>query len=233
MKCEHEQDDGAYVLGALSPAERASYERHLSTCSFCREAVADIAVLPGLLGRLDPADFAKLLEPTPPPAVPLQRSRLPELVSAVETSRRQERRSGRWRATGASLIAACLALVVGGAVALAWRGSITPAPLSMVAMHPVAEAVPVEAKVNLTDTPFGTRVTMECAYDKTDSSPKQYNLRLMAYGPDDESEQISSWLAVPGTSIDVVGITHFTGAELARVALVRYDEKVLLSYEVP
>src|SRR5262245_49866304 len=72
MSCEHEHDDGAYVLGALSPAERAAYERHLSTCSFCREAVADIAVLPGLLGRLDPADFAKLLDPTltqpaPPP----------------------------------------------------------------------------------------------------------------------------------------------------------------------
>ena len=72
MRCEHEHDDGAYVLGALSPAERAAYERHLATCSFCREAVADIAVLPGLLGRLDPADFAKLLDPSltqpsPPP----------------------------------------------------------------------------------------------------------------------------------------------------------------------
>ena len=40
MRCEHEHDDGAYVLGALSPAERAAYERHLATCSFCREAVS-------------------------------------------------------------------------------------------------------------------------------------------------------------------------------------------------
>ncbi len=39
MRCEHEHDDGAYVLGALSPAERTAYERHLATCSFCREAV--------------------------------------------------------------------------------------------------------------------------------------------------------------------------------------------------
>ena len=79
MRCEHEHDDGAYVLGALSPAERAAYERHLATCSFCREAVADIAVLPGLLGRLDPADFAKLLDPTlsspsPPPSTSATRS---------------------------------------------------------------------------------------------------------------------------------------------------------------
>ena len=43
MRCEHEHDDGAYVLGALSPAERVAYERHLATCSFCREAVRDIS----------------------------------------------------------------------------------------------------------------------------------------------------------------------------------------------
>ena len=48
MRCEHEHDDGAYVLGALSPAERAAYERHLATCSFCREAVADILVRPAV-----------------------------------------------------------------------------------------------------------------------------------------------------------------------------------------
>ena len=29
--CEHAHDDAAYVLGALSPAERLDYERHLAT----------------------------------------------------------------------------------------------------------------------------------------------------------------------------------------------------------
>ena len=69
MRCEHEHDDGAYVLGALSPAERAQYERHLATCSFCREAVAEIAVLPGLLGRLDPSDFCTTIHVTSAGAV--------------------------------------------------------------------------------------------------------------------------------------------------------------------
>src|SRR4029079_3278 len=64
VRCDHEHDDGAYVLGALSPAERAAYERHLATCSFCREAVADISTLPDLLARLDAKEFAKLLDPT-------------------------------------------------------------------------------------------------------------------------------------------------------------------------
>src|ERR1700738_1996068 len=50
MTCEFTFDDGAYVLGALSPAERAAFERHLPGCASCRESVADLAVLPGLLG---------------------------------------------------------------------------------------------------------------------------------------------------------------------------------------
>ncbi len=53
MRCEDGHDDAAYVLGALSPGERQVYEKHLATCSFCREAVADLARVPDLLDRLD------------------------------------------------------------------------------------------------------------------------------------------------------------------------------------
>ena len=69
-RCEFAYDDGAYVLGALAPAERAAYERHLAGCASCREAVAEIAVLPGLLGRLDPAGLEQFLPPPAPPRVP-------------------------------------------------------------------------------------------------------------------------------------------------------------------
>ena len=52
MRCEDGHDDAAYVLGALSPNERAAYESHLASCSFCREAVADLALVPDMLDRL-------------------------------------------------------------------------------------------------------------------------------------------------------------------------------------
>ncbi len=45
----------AYVLGALEPAERAEYERHLRTCSTCQEDVKEFAAIPGLLSQVDPA----------------------------------------------------------------------------------------------------------------------------------------------------------------------------------
>ena len=36
--------DSAYVLGALSPSDRRSYERHLAECDACRAAVGKSVV---------------------------------------------------------------------------------------------------------------------------------------------------------------------------------------------
>jgi anti-sigma factor RsiW len=53
MRCPQTIEVGAYVLGALVPAERDAFEMHLADCAICREEVAELAVLPGLLGRID------------------------------------------------------------------------------------------------------------------------------------------------------------------------------------
>jgi hypothetical protein len=233
MRCEHEYEDGAYVLGALSPAERAAYERHLATCSFCREAVADIAVLPGLLGRLDPEDFAKLLGDDAFGA-PAQRNRMPDLVAAARTTRQRERRQTRFRVLGAALAAACVALVATvGAVFWIDRGTAAEPPVPTVAMRPVGAAVPVSADIGLSSGKWGTKVFMVCRYARTNSATKAYTFRLVAYGPDDEKEQVGSWTAAPGAEVEMAGMTRFTGSSLARLELVRYDDTPLLTYNVP
>jgi len=56
---------------------------------------------------------------------------------------------------------------------------------------------------------------------------------LMAYGPDEESEQLGSWTAAPGKEVKMSGLTHFTAGTLSRLALVRTDDRTLLSYDVP
>jgi hypothetical protein len=232
MRCEHEHDDGAYVLGALSPAERAAYERHLATCSFCREAVAEIAVLPGLLGRLDAADFAKLLDPSlsAPPA-----GRTPRPVGPAQTTRRRERRKTRVRVLSTAMAAAVVALIVGiGVVFLAGDG--TPAPATggaAVAMTPAAANVPLTAKVDLTGANGGTKISLVCLYNRNSPDLKPYTVRLMVHGADDEQEQVGSWVAAPGKEFTMSGVTHFAAGTLSRLELVRNDGRVLLAYDVP
>jgi hypothetical protein len=229
-RCEFEFDDGAYVLGALAPAERAAYESHLAGCLACRQAVAEIAVLPGLLGRLDPDGLERIAGPSP-----TVESRLPALLTAAASTRRRQRRTNRWRYAGALLAAVCLALVVGlGAVWLGDRGAPpgTGSPDQMVAMQPVRETIPVTAEIGLHGTGWGTEVTVRCAYPKNGDRTKAYNIRLMAYGPDGETEQVGSWLAAPGDEVTVTGSTRFSGADLVRLELVRYDGSPLLGYNV-
>ena len=235
MRCEHEHDDGAYVLGALSPAERAAYERHLATCSFCREAVADIAVLPGLLGRLDPADFAKLLDPTLSPPRPEPPRRAVHPVAPAHTAARR-RKTRRVRMLSTALAASVLGLVVGiGAVFVAGdRGPAADATATAtVAMTAVDSSVPVSADISLLTANGGTKINLICIYNKTTASLKPYTVRLMAYGPDDAEEQLGSWIAAPGKEFTMSGVTHFTQGNLSRLELVRNDGKALLAYDVP
>ncbi|WP_405102560.1 anti-sigma factor family protein [Micromonospora sp. NBC_01412] len=226
-RCEFAHDDGAYVLGALGPAERAAYERHLAGCDSCREAVAEIAVLPGLLGRLDQVGLARLLEPA------AETSRVDTLLAAAR-DRRRERRAAVRRYVVTALAAVVLALLAGlGAGTLRPAVEVTPTPtpqVPMAAMRPVTGAVPVHAEVGLTGTPWGTEVTMRCGYDRRDGHREAYTFRLVAHGPDGATEQIGSWLAAPGDELRFTGATHFTGGELVRLELLRADGTPILTY---
>ncbi|WBB77945.1 zf-HC2 domain-containing protein [Micromonospora sp. WMMD882] len=223
--CEFAHDDGAYVLGALSPAERAAYERHLAGCAACRDAVAELAVLPGLLGRLDPAEVAGLV---PPP----ERSGVPALLTAAARSRRAERRRARWRYAVTALTAAVFTLVVGAGLTALRPGDQGGDGVRMAAMRPVAGVAPVHAEIGLTGTGWGTEVRLRCGYDARPDHHRAYVFRLVAYGPDGVSEQIGSWVAAPGDEVRLTGTTRFTDAELARLELLRADGTPVLGYDV-
>ncbi|MFY9927037.1 MAG: zf-HC2 domain-containing protein, partial [Streptosporangiaceae bacterium] len=50
---------GVYVIGAISPEDRAVVVRHLAACEPCREELAGLAALPGLLRRPSARDAAQ------------------------------------------------------------------------------------------------------------------------------------------------------------------------------
>jgi hypothetical protein len=49
---ELRQELGVYVLGAIGPADRTEVDRHLASCTRCRDELAGLAGLPALLGRV-------------------------------------------------------------------------------------------------------------------------------------------------------------------------------------
>ena len=95
-------DLGVYVLGAISPAGRARVARHLETCSRCREELAGLAGLPGLLARLPPATAARIASQDAPAGDPVTAGlAAAALAGRIARQRRQRqvlavsRRAGR------------------------------------------------------------------------------------------------------------------------------------------
>src|SRR5450432_768584 len=110
----------AYVLGALDPADRGRVDAHLATCVECRDELALLAGLPGLLGRVSRADIEA--EPADPGQQLLER-----LLDAAAAERRRDR-SRRWLTSAAAVIVAVAAVSVAVGVAHTGRHTTTPAP---------------------------------------------------------------------------------------------------------
>ena len=102
---------GGYVLGALEPAERDAMRRHLESCADCRREHAELAGIPELLDRVEPADV-----PPPEPSAWLEDAILDRF--ARERRRRGGVRLRRSRAAVlvAALVAAAAAVAVIGIV---------------------------------------------------------------------------------------------------------------------
>ena len=175
--------DGAYVLGALSPQDRAAYEEHLRSCEDCARAVGELAGLPGLLSQASPEALASV-EAEPPP---------PELLAGLleRVGRARRRRMLATVCATAVALAACLALVLTNV--LGGTGTVQrEQPPAAVPMSPVGGA-PARANVILTDTDWGTQVQMECAYLGEGGG----DYVLVALDEEGESWRLASWYAVP------------------------------------
>jgi len=221
MTCPYELDDGAYILGALAPAERAEYERHLATCPACRDSIAQLAVLPGLLGRLDPA--------TAQPPVAAPPSLLPRVLAAAKASRAAQRRRRvvGWVASG--LVAAAVAAIVGVGVQIYDRDVPVGPTTSIVynAMNLGDGGAPVEAEVGIQPAQTGTLVAIRCRYHDADQQ-KQWEIWLVVYPRDEmEGEPIGSWVAANDMPINVTAVTHYTPAEIGRIELQGSDHNMI------
>ncbi len=111
--CDHARPDiGAYVLGALDPAEEAAVREHLARCHECAAEHARLAGLPALLSLAEHLEAA-------PPLSPVVEERVLDAVAREGPRSRPARRRGVRRLRRRPLLAVGAVAAVAVAVVLA------------------------------------------------------------------------------------------------------------------
>lgn len=235
MSCQHAHDDGAYVLGALSPADRQAFERHLPECAECTRAVGELAGLPGLLSGVGAhvLDESEADDPIPSTV-------LPGLFREVRNARRRR----TWAVSGLAAAAAA-AVVVALAVGQPGddEGAALPDPVASSSptappspaptprpMQPVGE-VPVRATVTLEQVTWGTRLGLACTYDTElvgYALPPEVDYLLFVRTRDGRAERLGSWRSVDGLPMELSAGTAASAAELESVEVRTADGRVVL-----
>jgi len=209
--------DAAYVLGALSAADRQEFENHLRGCESCRKAVSDVAGLPGLLARVEPAQLERADEA---PREPVPETLLPRLLR--EVSRQQRRRRTRATAMAAAVAAAVAAVSVGVTTAVQdGRPPAVSAPSAdagpgraMTQVHQTA----LSARVAMEEVAWGTRLQITCTYRSQRygaSTLPEYALVVHTRGGDEQ--QVATWRAVDGRPTTVTAATASRLSEISSV----------------
>jgi hypothetical protein len=213
--------DAAYVLGALSPADRRAFEEHLERCDRCRAALAEIAPTIGLLSRVAPDRAKSMLDGHEEGPDAAARA---AMMSTV-LRRSKQRRRARWAGAFA------LAAVVIVAITLVLSTTVLPSPRGgeVVALEPVRD-VPVTATVELTDVAWGTRIELVCEYGELadGEGADGWPYALVVTSVDGTSSEVSSWLAFPGKTAKLSAGTALSVGDIATIDIRSVDSGYVL-----
>jgi hypothetical protein len=198
--------------------------------------VRELAGLPGLLARVDPA----VLE-DPDEVEPVPETLLPALVRDV-------RRAGRRRTLVTAGLAAAAAVVVAG-VPLAVSGALdggtpsaspstavssVPVPPAALAMVPVGGA-PVRASLAFASVTWGTRLDLTCTYAPTGYQghlPRRVTYALFVRTRDGRTEQVGTWRSIGGRTMRLTAATALRRSQIASVEVRTTDGRPVLHLTV-
>ncbi|NYI77397.1 anti-sigma factor family protein [Nocardioides panzhihuensis] len=231
--------DASYVLGALSPSDRRAYERHLTGCGVCRDAVAELAGMPGLLGALSRGEAEELLEdPTAEVAAPP----LADLAGAVRRSRRRRRAF----AVAAAAVLLASGTAIGGLLldgdetrqpTAGPSASATPsgsagANVRTVDLRPVG-SVDMWAQLVVTPTSWGTKLNWSCHYPpkpgqsppaRSDYQDEPVTYDLVLVGRDGSRTVAGSWTWSGGETLGLDASSAVPIADVERVEITLVGE---------
>lgn len=214
MTDEHEELrewSAAYVLGALEPAERTRYQRHLDTCPTCQDDVRTFAALPGLLATVD----RDAIDDEHDAAAARVTRRAVERAAAERAVLLRSRR--RWR--GATVAAVAVAVLL-GVLALP-RGATLPEGVPLA----VTDAT---GSVLVAERGWGTHVELELA-----DLPERDRYLLLVVADDGTVQTAATWGATPGGRARLSGATSIPVAQVDRVLVTSEDPADVLVTAAP
>jgi Putative zinc-finger len=235
------QWDAAYVLGALSPAERREFEEHLATCPPCQAAVSELAGMPGLLAQVSPADAAmlsmavdnhvgqeetadssvteaELVESGPPSSL------LPKMIKAAARTRR------RRIVAAVAGIAAVVLLVIGGIAAATGLLPLRPEDPRRVAFSPVVPSG-ITAVADVIPGTEGTQIKVECVYaEVNDPRPGggHDTYSIFVVDRSGNASEIKEWPATPNKQMRPSGTTPLKPSQIADLEIRESDTNEVL-----
>jgi hypothetical protein len=192
----------AYVLGALDPEDRRTFERHLDTCALCAADVASFAPIPGLLSRADVAS----IEPVPPSVLSEASSRVQDDRRALAASR------ARWRWTAAAAAVALVAVLMTG-----------PAQPDATTLA-LAPEWGVTGEVTVSARGWGTEVGFDLA-----QLPPDETCIAWAVGDDGEWQQVAWWGPTPTHRARVIGASSLQLDDVAEIVVTTTDRDEIVT----
>ena len=220
--------DAAYVVGALSSADRRRFEDHLAGCAECRRAVAELSPTVGLLSRVSP-ERAQSID------AERGEGRIegdgPDTALRAEVVSLGERRALRRRRTWWVAAAAAVVLLV-AAIAIPVTIART-APTASFALEAV-EDIPLQASVRLTSVGWGTRIELDCRYTSDANVPADgWPYALAVVGPDGATTSVSTWRALPGATARISAGTALAVSEISAVEIRAVTSgRLIMRYEL-
>lgn len=215
--------DAAYVLGALSPADRREFEAHLRGCPPCREAVGELSGMPALLSKLDRDEVAAIAPDTAVPEVPQLRPEV--LTSLLDTVHRRRRRNRLIAWSGSAIAAAVLAI----GVFVGISGHVPPAPQPSISALPMMQVgtTALTSTISVSNQRWGTLIDMQCVC-LAPLNASHDRLAMVVVGRDGTRTQLATWVAEPGHTATPAGSTSMPVDQIATVQVVSADNGQVL-----
>jgi len=216
---------GAYALGALEAADRAQVEAHLPFCSACRDQLASIAGLPGLLSHLRSEDL-DVADATAngsqdsalmTPGADLLRRTLHELAG------QQRRRRIRTRVLSAAA-ASVLVLAVGAGIATTPSTPNAPHQGAFTTLAVTDPSSHAAAIFELHPQPWGTAVTLRLQH-----IPAGTHCRLITIDRHGQQQTISSWQADYEGGASITAASDLTPTDIATLHITTATGHTIIS----